>query len=151
MAYKDILRNAITTYEDLEKWLTGQKARVDPRLRDVIAKYPMRVNTYYLGLIQKMNDPIWKQAIPDVEELEHHMDLVADPLDEEGDIRSAARGRSSTGIPTGCCSSCRSSARCTAGSAPASARSATILKIPLWKRSGRASSTSRRTTRSGTC
>jgi lysine 2,3-aminomutase len=86
MAYKDILRNAITTFEDLEKWLTGQKARVDPRLRDVIAKYPMRVNTYYLGLIQKMNDPIWKQAIPDVEELEHHMDLVADPLDEEGDI-----------------------------------------------------------------
>ncbi len=86
MAYKDILRNAITTFEDLEKWLTGQKARVDSRLRDVIAKYPMRVNTYYLGLIQKMNDPIWKQAIPDVEELEHHMDLVADPLDEEGDI-----------------------------------------------------------------
>ena len=86
MAYKDILRNAITSFEDLEKWLTGQKARVDPRLRDVIAKYPMRVNTYYLGLIQKMNDPIWKQAIPDVEELEHHMDLVADPLDEEGDI-----------------------------------------------------------------
>jgi lysine 2,3-aminomutase len=86
MAYKDILRNAITTFEELERWLTGQKARVDPRLRDVIAKYPMRVNTYYLGLIQKMNDPIWKQAIPDVEELEHHMDLVADPLDEEGDI-----------------------------------------------------------------
>ena len=86
MAYKDILRNAITSFEDLEKWLTGQRARVDPRLRDVIAKYPMRVNTYYLGLIQKMNDPIWKQAIPDVEELEHHMDLVADPLDEEGDI-----------------------------------------------------------------
>jgi lysine 2,3-aminomutase len=86
MAYKEILRNALTTFEDLEKWLTGQKARVDPRLRDVIAKYPMRVNTYYLGLIQKMNDPIWKQAIPDVGELEHHMDLVADPLDEEGDI-----------------------------------------------------------------
>ena len=86
MAYKDILRNAITSFEDLERWLTGQKARVDPRLRDVIARYPMRVNTYYLGLIQKMNDPIWKQAIPDVEELEHHMDLVADPLDEEGDI-----------------------------------------------------------------
>jgi hypothetical protein len=40
MAYKDILRNAIRNYEDLEKWLTGQKARVDPRLKDVIAKYP---------------------------------------------------------------------------------------------------------------
>ncbi len=58
MAYKDILRNAITNFEDLEKWLNGQKARVDPRLRDVIARYPMRVNTYYLGLIEKMNDGI---------------------------------------------------------------------------------------------
>ena len=86
MAYKDILKNAIRTFEDLEKWLTGQKARVDPRLRDVIARYPMRVNTYYLGLIEKMNDGIWKQAIPDVEELEHYMDLTEDPLDEEGDI-----------------------------------------------------------------
>lgn len=86
MAYKDILKDSIKTYEDLEKWLTGRKARVDPRLKDVIAKYPMRVNTYYLSLIEKMNDGIWKQAIPDVEELEHYMDLTADPLDEEGDI-----------------------------------------------------------------
>ena len=86
MAYKDVLKNSIRTFEDLEKWLTAQKARVDPRLRDVIAKYPMRVNTYYLSLIEKMNDAIWKQAIPDIEELIHHMDLSADPLDEEGDI-----------------------------------------------------------------
>jgi lysine 2,3-aminomutase len=86
MAYRDILRNSIRTFEDLEKWLSGQKARVDPRLKDVIAKYPMRVNTYYLDLIEKINDGIWRQAIPDVEELEHYMDLMADPLDEEGDI-----------------------------------------------------------------
>ena len=86
MAYKDVLRNSIRTFEDLEKWLAGQKARVDPRLKDVIARYPMRVNTYYLGLIEKTNDGIWKQAIPDVEELEHYMDLTEDPLDEEGDI-----------------------------------------------------------------
>jgi lysine 2,3-aminomutase len=86
MAYRDILRNSIKTFEDLEKWLTGRKARVDPRLQDVIAKYPMRVNTYYLGLIEKINDGIWKQAIPNVEELEHYMDLSEDPLDEEGDI-----------------------------------------------------------------
>ncbi len=86
MAYKDILRNSLKSFEDLEKWLKGQKARVDPRLKDVIAKYPMRINTYYLGLIEKMNDGIWKQAVPDVEELEHYMDLTEDPLDEEGDI-----------------------------------------------------------------
>jgi len=86
MSYKDILRNSIRTFEDLEKWLTGQKARVDPRLKEVIAKYPMMVNPYYLGLIEKMNDGIWRQAIPDVEELGHYMDLSPDPLDEEGDI-----------------------------------------------------------------
>ncbi len=51
MGYKDVLRNSIRTFEDLEKWLTGQKARVDPRLKDVIEKYPMRVNSYYLGLV----------------------------------------------------------------------------------------------------
>lgn len=86
MAYRDILRNAIRTFEDLEKWLGGRKVVIDPRLKEVIAKYPMRVNTYYISLIQKMNDGIWKQAIPSISELEHHMDLTADPLDEEGDI-----------------------------------------------------------------
>jgi len=40
MAYKDILRNAITTYAELEKWLSGRGARIDPRLEQVIAKYP---------------------------------------------------------------------------------------------------------------
>jgi lysine 2,3-aminomutase len=69
MAYKDILKNSIKTFEDLEKWLIEQKTRIDPRLKDVIAKYPMRINTYYLSLIEKMNDGIWKQAVPDVEEL----------------------------------------------------------------------------------
>src|SRR4030042_1004118 len=86
MSYKDVLKNGIRTHEDLEKWLTRQKAKIDPRLKEVIAKYPMRVNTYYLGLIEKSDDGIWKQAIPDVEELEHYMDLTEDPLDEEGDI-----------------------------------------------------------------
>ena len=86
MVYKNILKNSIKTYKDLEKWLTARKTRVDPKLGEVIARYPMRVNTYYLGLIQKMNDGIWKQAIPDVHELEHYMDLSEDPLDEEGDI-----------------------------------------------------------------
>ena len=79
MAYKDILRNSLKTFEDLEKWLAGRKVTVDPRLKEVIAKYPMRVNTYYLNLIEKMNDGIWKQAIPSVAELEHYKDLTADP------------------------------------------------------------------------
>ncbi|MFH1984474.1 MAG: KamA family radical SAM protein [Pseudomonadota bacterium] len=86
MAYRDILRNGIKTFADLEKWLAGRRVKVDPRLEEVIARYPMRVNTYYLNLIEKMNDGIWKQSIPNVDELDHYMDLTADPLDEEGDI-----------------------------------------------------------------
>ena len=110
MAYKDILRNAIRTFEDLEKWLTAQKARVDPRLKDVIAKYPMRVNTYYLSLIEKVNDGIWKQAIPDVEELVHYMDLTEDPLDEEGDIPLGGPRTIIHRYPTASCCSYRTSA-----------------------------------------
>ena len=85
-AYKEILRNSIRTFEDLDKWLTGPKVAIEPRLKEVISKYPMRVNTYYLSLIEKINDGIWKQAIPGVGELEHYNDLTADALDEEGDI-----------------------------------------------------------------
>ena len=43
MAYKDILRNAIRTFEDLEKWLAGRKVAVDPKLREVIAKLSVEV------------------------------------------------------------------------------------------------------------
>ena len=28
MAYKEIVRNALRTFEDLEKWLAGRKAKV---------------------------------------------------------------------------------------------------------------------------
>lgn len=86
MAYKDILKNSLKTFEDLEKWLANRKVVVDPSLKEVIDRYPMRVNTYYLSLIQRMNDGIWKQCIPGVGELEHFKDLTPDPLDEEGDI-----------------------------------------------------------------
>ncbi len=49
----------------------------------VIEKYPMRINPYFLSLIQKKGDPIWKQCVPDIRELEDHEALTADPLFEE--------------------------------------------------------------------
>ncbi len=84
MAYKDVLRNAIRTLEDLEKWLAGRKAKVDPRLKDVIAKYPMRVNSYYLSLIEKMNDGIWKlnDPIEKVEGKRKRVNSAGRPKDE---------------------------------------------------------------------
>jgi len=48
----------------------------------VIQKYPMKVNSYYLNLIKKKNDPIWKQCIPDLKELTDTRG-DADPLKEE--------------------------------------------------------------------
>ena len=53
------------------------------KLARVISRYPMRINPYYLGLIKEKNDPIYRQCIPDVQELDDGA-AVADPLNEEG-------------------------------------------------------------------
>jgi len=56
---------------------------VDPRPLEAVAeRYPMRVNPYYLSLIQSVGDPIWRQAVPAVDELHDHV-CPADPLEEE--------------------------------------------------------------------
>ncbi|HEU0265540.1 MAG TPA: KamA family radical SAM protein [Geobacterales bacterium] len=56
---------------------------IDPRpLEAVAARYPMRVNPYYLGLIKEVGDPIWRQAVPSAEELQDGCCPV-DPLNEE--------------------------------------------------------------------
>lgn len=54
---------------------------VEP-LRAVHAVYPLRVSGYYLDLIRRVGPPLWKQAVPDLQELDDPAGL-ADPLDEE--------------------------------------------------------------------
>ena len=51
-------------------------------LQNVCARYPMRINPYYLSLIRKVGDPLWLQAVPDQRELDDHT-CLEDPLDEE--------------------------------------------------------------------
>ncbi len=51
-------------------------------LAKVAAAFPMRINPYYLQLIKKVGDPLWKQAVPDVVELFDPV-CMADPLGEE--------------------------------------------------------------------
>jgi lysine 2,3-aminomutase len=53
----------------------------DP-LRKVTEGYPMRINPYYLGLIKQSGDPIWRQAVPDIQELNDNI-CMEDPLNEE--------------------------------------------------------------------
>lgn len=76
--WREILNNSITSYDDLQK-----KFYLDnPELAEVINKYPLRINPYYLGLIKHADDPIWKQAVPDTMELHDHI-CMEDPLGEE--------------------------------------------------------------------
>ena len=59
------------------------------RLEKVGELYPIRINSYFLNLIKGPNDPLWKQVVPTLEELDDYIDgdtLVADPLNEEGDM-----------------------------------------------------------------
>ena len=52
-------------------------------LRPVVERYPMRITQYYLSLIQKIGDPIWRQCVPDPHELEDDH-FLTDPLNELG-------------------------------------------------------------------
>lgn len=76
--WKNILRDSITTSEDLSKHL-GYEI---PLLDKVITQYPLRINPYFLKLIKQKGDSIWKQCIPDPAELN---DTVChnDPLAED--------------------------------------------------------------------
>jgi lysine 2,3-aminomutase len=51
-------------------------------INSVLKRYPMRINPYYLGLIQGPGDGLFEQAIPDFRELSGE-DGVEDPLMEE--------------------------------------------------------------------
>ena len=50
-------------------------------LETVAARYPVRISPHYLSLIGEPGDPIWRQCVPDLRELND--DQLPDPLDEE--------------------------------------------------------------------
>lgn len=76
--WQKILQNSITTLDGLQEHLDCDSNA----LHDVIANFPMRINPYFLKLIQHPGDPIWKQAIPDIAEI-HDGVCEQDPLAEE--------------------------------------------------------------------
>jgi lysine 2,3-aminomutase len=53
-------------------------------LNEVVKKYPIRVNPYYLSLIKQKDDAVWRQCVPDVRELTDP-EGMEDPLHEEKD------------------------------------------------------------------
>jgi lysine 2,3-aminomutase len=53
-------------------------------MEPLIRKFDMKITPYYLSLIKEKGDPIYKQVIPDIRELEDH-GLFHDPLAEDKD------------------------------------------------------------------
>lgn len=78
MSWRKILQQSLTSIPELEQRLSTAL----PGASQVIETYPMRINPYYLGLIKRVGDPLWKQAVPDPVELDDSV-CFDDPLDEE--------------------------------------------------------------------
>lgn len=76
--WKEILNNSITDPQTLAKCLKIDKKK----LNKVVECYPLRINPYYLSLIKKRGDPIWKQCVPDVLEIQQCVGKK-DPLKEK--------------------------------------------------------------------
>jgi lysine 2,3-aminomutase len=74
-----LVRDSTTTPEDLARILDVDLDEV----RRVGRRFPLRINQYYLSLIRDKGDPIWRQVIPDIEELDPAG--LDDPLAEERD------------------------------------------------------------------
>lgn len=76
--WQTILRKSITEPAQLVPLFDS----VPENLSQVTSRYPMRINPYYLGLIKKPGDALWRQAVPDEREL-HDTVCLEDPLNEE--------------------------------------------------------------------
>ena len=78
MTWKEQLRNSITPVEQLADFFD-----LDPQpLQSVVRRYPLRITPYYFGLIREPGDPIWRQCVPDVRELDSS-GLPEDSLNEK--------------------------------------------------------------------
>jgi lysine 2,3-aminomutase len=80
--WKELLTKSITDIDELNAICKCDMEMEE--LKNVIKKYPMKINPYYLSLIRKKDDPIWKQSIPDKVELMDPTGLE-DPLHEDID------------------------------------------------------------------
>ena len=73
------LENALTDAAELAK----RFGLSEEDIRRVSAVFPFRITRYYLSLIRAKGDPIYRQCVPDVQELHESGDLMDDPLGEE--------------------------------------------------------------------
>jgi lysine 2,3-aminomutase len=75
--WQRLLHETITDPEKLARFLD---ADID-EIKAVHKEFPLRINPYYLSLIEEKGDPIWLQAVPDIREIGDTG--LEDPLAEE--------------------------------------------------------------------
>ncbi len=82
------LSDSAVKVEDLP-FLSGSKEYIE-KLEKVSEIFPIRINSYFLDQIKEENDPLWKQVVPTLQELDDFLSaeeaLESDPLNEEGDM-----------------------------------------------------------------
>ena len=78
--WKQLVRDTVNTPEKLHSIFPNSNLE---ELQRVHKEFPIRINPYYLSLIEEPNDPIWKQVVPDGKEL--ISTGFEDPLAEEHD------------------------------------------------------------------
>ena len=76
--WRRILAQSLTNLSELPEYLKSP----DGKLQEVVERYPMKINPYYLGLIKEKEDPLYNQAVPSLEEITNTFGEL-DPLHEE--------------------------------------------------------------------
>ena len=76
--WQDQLKHALATPEEVARGLACNQ----DDLAAVNARYPLRISPYYLALIKQFGDPLFRQAVPDIRELDDPEGMI-DPLGEE--------------------------------------------------------------------
>jgi len=83
------LKNQVTSIEAVEEILNISFEQCEKdKLKKTIEKFPLSITPYYLSLVDGLNfinDPVFKQAFPQVKELEVSSADILDPLNEDGD------------------------------------------------------------------
>ncbi|MBN1105522.1 MAG: KamA family radical SAM protein [Deltaproteobacteria bacterium] len=77
-SWADIVLGSLRSGEDLAPLFAISATDVNT----VVTRYPMRINPYYLRLIARKGDGLYKQAVPDIREVTDEKGME-DPLNEE--------------------------------------------------------------------
>lgn len=76
--WQQMIRDSVHTADQLVEKFGLDRAEAE-RLNEF---FQVRINPYYLSLIKEKGDPIWKQCVPDIKELQD-IDAPEDPLNED--------------------------------------------------------------------